>query len=130
MNQIEPLLQLVSSTLTPIKGIAGIVLGGSRARGTHTKRRDVLFASLFSCILRSKMNVPLLRNIGSRGLMKLRERVRSLSVSIYLSSWRLNLPLDGRSLLTPGISAAHLLSLFPELCQVCSHYCLRFSFLS
>jgi predicted nucleotidyltransferase len=41
MDQIEPILQSVRNTLTPIMGIAGVVLGGSRARGTHTLESDI-----------------------------------------------------------------------------------------
>lgn len=41
MDQIENILQSVSNTLTPIKGIAGVVLGGSRARGTHNLESDI-----------------------------------------------------------------------------------------
>ncbi|CVK18823.1 nucleotidyltransferase domain-containing protein [Sporomusa sphaeroides] len=41
MDQIETILQSVRNTLTPIMGIAGVVLGGSRARGTHTLESDI-----------------------------------------------------------------------------------------
>jgi hypothetical protein len=41
MDQIEQILQSASDMLSQVKGIAGVVLGGSRARGTHAPESDI-----------------------------------------------------------------------------------------
>ena len=38
---VEKLLNKISSKLEDIPGIIGIVLGGSRARGTHHEKSDI-----------------------------------------------------------------------------------------
>ena len=41
MNEIKTILDKVVSALAGISGIQAIVLGGSRARGTHSSRSDI-----------------------------------------------------------------------------------------
>ncbi|HMM22033.1 MAG TPA: nucleotidyltransferase domain-containing protein [Selenomonadales bacterium] len=41
MDPIEAIMQSVCKALLQVRGIAGVVLGGSRARGTHTPESDI-----------------------------------------------------------------------------------------
>lgn len=41
MDNVQPLLTSIVQCLSQVKGVAGITLGGSRARGTHTPQSDV-----------------------------------------------------------------------------------------
>lgn len=50
MDQIESILQSVSNTLIPINGIAGVVLGGSRAREPIRWNPTLILASIIIAI--------------------------------------------------------------------------------
>lgn len=41
MNEIRIVLEKVVTALTAISGIESVVLGGSRARGTHSPESDI-----------------------------------------------------------------------------------------
>ena len=46
MNDIKTILDKVVSVLADVSGIQAVVLGGSRARGTHSSESDMISVSI------------------------------------------------------------------------------------